>query len=72
MVAYAYWKRIINIPFTDPGFSAIDVKLVNPEKIDISVDSSEFHEGWQGNVTLRFNTPKAPGFYNKLMDMMSD
>jgi len=68
IIAYAYWKLIINLPFDDAKLSAINAELINPNRIDLSFESSVFHHDRQGIITVRFYTEKAQKFYDTLLD----
>ncbi len=63
VIAQAYGKRIINTPLDHEKFQSIEVKLVNPGRIEFAFESSDFHSNWSGWIVLRFNTLKAQEFY---------
>ncbi len=66
IIAYAYWKPIINVPVVDARAASISAEVISPDQIELSLDSSVFHKDWSGNITIRFNTSKAQDFYNAL------
>lgn len=66
IIAYTFWKRQINISVEDPKISELFVQIVTPQSISISFESSVFNRGWQGAIELRFNTSRAPKFYEVL------
>jgi hypothetical protein len=70
IIAYAYGRRMINVAFEDARIYALNVKLVNPNRIECAFESSTFHRDWSGRITVRFNTPKAAeflGVFNKMV-----
>lgn len=69
VVAYTYWKPVINVPMDDPGLKAITAELVDHECIDLSFESADFNPGWKGRVVLRFKTPRAPEFYSVITSL---
>ena len=64
IIAYTYWKPVINVMVDDPRLKDIKAELVNHECIGLSFESSDFNPGWKGRVELRFNTPRASEFYS--------
>lgn len=66
IIAYSYWKAILNLPYDASAPAEIQSRLVNPSQIELSFESSIYHEDWSGMITLRFNTPKAKEFHEIL------
>lgn len=66
VIAHAFGKRILHVPFDHSKFDALQAKLVDPEHIELSFESSDFQDTWSGRVLLRFNTPKAARFFDAL------
>ena len=66
IIAYAYWKPVINVPVDDPRVSGIKSALLDSGHLEISVESSIFHADWQGRVVLRLNTAKACAFHSAI------
>jgi len=69
MIAYAFSRRVINIPFENSKISAITAELVNPNRINFSFNSSEFRKDWKGTIDLQFDTARAQEFYSTIMDL---
>ena len=72
VIAHAYGRRMLNVPFDDSRIYALTVKLVNSNRIEWSFESSVFHSDWSGRITLRFNTPKANEFYDIFTRMVPE
>ncbi len=66
IIAYAYWKPVINVPVDDPRVSAIKSALLDPEHLELSLESSIFHADWQGRIVLKLNTSKARSFHSAI------
>lgn len=66
LIAYAYWKRIVNIDFEDNKIAALDVAMPTLQRLELSFDANVFQPKWEGRITLRFHTPKASDFYSVL------
>ncbi|MBW1982393.1 MAG: hypothetical protein JRJ12_14350 [Deltaproteobacteria bacterium] len=64
LIAYAYWQRLINVQFEDGKLSAIHAKLINRNRLELSFESSIFHEDCSGRIALRFKTLRAHEFYD--------
>jgi len=66
VIAHAYGRRILNVPYDDPSFAALRVDLARPDRIEISFDAGTFHPDWSGGIVLRFNTAMAGTFFDIL------
>lgn len=66
VIAYAYWKPVINVQVDDPRVSEIKSKLVDPEHLELSLESSMFNADWRGRILFRLNTPKAREFHSAI------
>ena len=66
ILAYAYWKPVINVPVDDPRVSGIKSVLLDSEHLELTLESSIFHADWQGRIVLRLNTARAPSFHSAI------
>jgi len=63
IIAYTFWKPIINIGIDDSRMSEIEIDLKTPEKLVFTFESNLFHPDMQGQIEVGFNTPEAGEFY---------
>jgi len=59
LIAFAYWKPLINVRFADPRIRAIHAELAGPGRIALRFEASEFRPDASGEILVRFHTPKA-------------
>ena len=71
IIAYSYWKHILNVPVDHPNFRTLRCELANPCRIEITYESSHFNEKWTGEIKLRFNTEKASEFDSAIMRLQA-
>jgi len=64
VVAYTYWKPIINIPVEDPRLGELELELLRNDSLKISFEASSFDTSRQGRIEVRFKTDKASLFYS--------
>ena len=69
VISYGYFHPQINVPVDDPRLSSLHTELVGEQKLSISFETSLFHSDWQGVIELRFNTPKAREFHQRLLGL---
>lgn len=69
IICHTYRKRQINIPVDEPLVSELQVSTPDPQTLSLSFESSDFREGWQGIVELRFHTEKALQFRDALRSL---
>lgn len=66
IISYSFWRCQINIPVDDPKRKMLYVQLLNPERLQLSFESSNFMPKHQGVVRLRYNTSQAQQFHHQL------
>jgi len=66
LVSYAYGKPIINVPISDPRIAEIHSELTRSDRLELSFESSKFHADREGMITVRFNTPLAHQFHDRI------
>ncbi|HUV13386.1 MAG TPA: hypothetical protein VMY18_07060 [Acidobacteriota bacterium] len=71
LISYAYGKRIVNVPLNHPKIAGIHCAMVNPNKIELSFDAAVFQDDREGMITLRYNTPMAQQFCDKLASIIA-
>lgn len=66
LIAYAYWRRLINIPLDDPRLEQIDMRMMSEERLELDFESALFHPDWQGRITVQLRTSKAQSILDTL------
>ncbi len=66
VIAYTYWRPIINIDFDHPGISELELELVKPGKLVIAFEASVFNPEMKGRIEVSFHTYKAGEFYRMI------
>lgn len=64
VIAYTYWKPVINIPVEDPRLKALELELPKNNALKISFESSAFDASRRGRIEVRFKTDKASLFFS--------
>ena len=59
LIAFSYWKPLINVPFGNPRIHSIHIELDGPNRLALSFDASAFRPDASGEILVRFKTPKA-------------
>jgi hypothetical protein len=59
LIAFAYFRKILNVRLDDPRLASLALRLAAPGVLEITVDPSVFHEDRSGQVVYRFHTPHA-------------
>jgi hypothetical protein len=59
LLAFAYWKPLINVRIADPRFKAIQAELEGSDRIAFHFEASAFRDDAEGEILVRFRTPKA-------------
>lgn len=62
IIAYTYWKPIINVPLEDHRLGELELELLREDVLKISFEASSFDTSRQGRIEVRFHTPKAAEF----------
>jgi len=63
VIAYTYWRPIINIGLDNSRISEIELELEKPGKLVIAFESSAFHPEMEGRIEVTFYTAAAGEFY---------
>ncbi len=69
IVCFTYGKRQINISVEDPKIPKLHVTVPMAETVSVSFESSDFRDGWSGEIELRFKTEKALQFRDVLKSL---
>ncbi len=59
VIAFAFSKRIINVPFDDPRLNKLSCRAQDDTYLCFSFDATDFNSEMSGNVEVRFTTPQA-------------
>ena len=65
-LAFGYSKPIIGVAWDDDRIKALNCSLENENTLCIRFDASTFHEDWSGEMEIRFSTPLAHSFLEKI------
>lgn len=68
LLCHTFGKRQINISTADPKLAELHVEHVDPDVLTISFESSQFRDGWNGEIAFRFHTGKAKEFVKALAE----
>jgi hypothetical protein len=64
---FAFGKPVINVPLDGPHLGKLDCELERRGTVlRAAFDSSDFHDDWSGDIEVRFRTPQAPLFLERL------
>ena len=66
LVAYAFSQKVINLPLTHPHFSKLMVTLERDDCLCVAFEASDFQNDSSGSIELRFHTPHARVFADRL------
>ena len=66
LIAFAFSKVIVNVPLEDPRFGKLRFALEADDRLCISFEASDFHTDRSGTIELRFRTPQARLFLERL------
>lgn len=66
VVAFAFSKRIINVPFSDPRLMKLKCEVEDDTCLCFSFDAADFNSDMSGTVEVRFTIPQAHLFAERL------
>lgn len=66
LVAYAFSKHVVNIPVNHPQFRKIEISVDKADRLCIAFEASDFHDDRSGSIELRFRTPQALHFAERI------
>ncbi len=66
VVAFAFFQRLLNIPFEDPLISKLNVAVEDDKCLCLSFDASDFYPDRSGTIECRFITSQALLFQERL------
>ena len=67
VIAFAFFQRLLNIPFEDPLISKLNVAVEDDKCLCLSFDASDFYPDRSGTVECRFITSQALLFQERLL-----
>jgi len=59
LAAFAFSKRVINVPRDDPRFTELTITAPKENNLRIAFEPGLFNEGWSGRMEIRYTTAKA-------------
>ena len=64
---WVYSKPVINVPLEGPHLEKLDCELERDGAVlRVAFDAADFHDDWSGDVEVRFRTPQACAFFERL------
>ena len=66
-VAHAFSRPVLNVSPDDPRLNQVQIEAPDPETFTLTYDVALFRPRWSGTVTLRYRTPLAPSFVERLV-----
>ena len=64
---FAFSKPVINVPLEGPYLDKLNCSLEKEHPVlRVDFDSSDFHDDWSGMIELRFRTPMARQFLERI------
>jgi hypothetical protein len=64
--AFGFIRPLVYVPLAHERFSELDYSVIDDNILFITFDPSAFHEKWSGTIEIRFKTPKARLFVERL------
>ena len=58
-LAFAFSRPVIGVGWRHPKIDALQCSVERNNKLCVAFDAAAFHEGWKGNIEIRFSTPLA-------------
>lgn len=58
-LAFAFSRPVIAVAWRHPKIDALHCSVERDDKLCVAFDAAAFHEGWTGNIEIRFSTPLA-------------
>ena len=62
LAAFVFGKPVIDVMRDTPVFSKIQVSCAHRNRVEISLESSEFNRDWSGRISLQYKTQEAARF----------
>ena len=59
LVAFAFRRRLINVAHSEPARLQLRIEIEPPSSFLLAFEASHFHEGFAGQVEIRFHTDQA-------------
>jgi len=66
VIAFAFSKRVINVPFDDPRLRKLNCSAEDDACLCFSFEAADFNPEMSGSVEVRFATPQAQLFAEKV------
>ncbi len=58
-LAFAFSRPVIGVAWTHDKINELHCSAENNKILCVAFDAAAFHEGWSGDMTIRFSTPLA-------------
>ncbi len=71
-LAFQYSEPVIGVSWEDHRIKSLDCYLEKEQTLCVEFDASTFHDDWSGNIKVRFSTPKARQFLQRINQNITD
>jgi len=65
-LAFRYSKPVIGVAWDDERIKKLNCSLKSNNTLSIRFDASTFNDDWSGEIEVRFSTPRARSFLEKI------
>jgi len=65
-LAFKYSQPIVGVSWNDVKLNKLNCYVDQGDRLCVEFDASTYHQGWSGNITVRFSTPLARAFLQKI------
>ncbi|MDH3713868.1 MAG: hypothetical protein OET44_08495 [Gammaproteobacteria bacterium] len=65
-LAFKFSQPVVGVAWHDHKLKALNCFLVNENTLCVAFDASTFRDDWSGDIELRFTTPLAQSFLQKI------
>ena len=59
-LAFTFSRPIVGVAWHHPRLNDLHCSLAGSDTLCVQFDVAAFHEGWSGDIEVRFSTPMAP------------
>ena len=65
-LAFKYSQPVVGVSWNDVKLNKLNCYVDQSDRLCVEFDASTYHQGWSGNITVRFSTPLARAFLQKI------
>ncbi len=71
-LAFAFSRQVIGVAWQHPKIDELHCSVERNNRLCVAFDVAAFHEGWSGNIVIRFSTPLADTVLQTIRKCRSD